>query len=55
MDIRAAEISSILARPTFDHHFGLPQGVEDLPVEQFVSEPGVEALDEAVLRGASVE
>ncbi len=45
----------VAAPPAFDHNFDLPQGAEDLPVEQFISEPGVEAPDEAVLRGTSVE
>src|SRR5918993_5991054 len=39
----------VVAPPALDHHLGLAQAVEDLAVEQLVAEPGVEALDEAVL------
>src|ERR671912_2193980 len=29
----------VVAPPALDHNFGLLQGVEDLPIQQFVSEP----------------
>src|SRR5262249_55976785 len=43
----------VVPPPTFDDHSCLLQAVEDLAVEQFVAEPGVEALAEAVLPGAA--
>jgi hypothetical protein len=38
----------IVASPSFDQDLGLAQRVEDLPVQQFVAEAGVEALAVAV-------
>ena len=35
--------------PPLDHHSGLPQAVEDLPIEQFIPQSAVEALAIAVL------
>lgn len=35
--------------PTFDEHLGLSAAAEPLPVQQFVTQLAVEALDEAVL------
>src|SRR3954468_5839 len=43
----------VVPSPALDHDLGLAQAVEDLAVEQLVAEPGVEALDEAVLPGAA--
>ena len=42
-----------VASPAFDHGPRLGEGVEDLAVEQFVAEAGVEALHVAVLPGAA--
>ena len=41
------------APPALDDDLRLAQAVEDLAVEQLVAEPGVEALDEAVLPRAA--
>jgi hypothetical protein len=38
----------VVLSPLFDHDPRLAEGIEDLPVEQFVSEAGFEALDIAV-------
>ncbi len=35
--------------PSLDQHLGLPEGIEDLSVEQFVSQLAIEALVVAVL------
>ena len=35
--------------PAFDDDLSLPQRVEDLPVQQLVAEPGIEALNIAIL------
>ncbi len=35
--------------PAFGDDLCLPERVEDLPVQQLVPEPGIEALDQAVL------
>src|SRR5918997_6192434 len=43
----------VVPPPALDHDLRLAQAVEDLPVEQLVPEPGVEALDEAVLPRAA--
>src|SRR3954451_3722925 len=43
----------VVPSPALDHDLGLAQAVEDLAIEQLVAEPGVEALDEAVLPGAA--
>ena len=43
----------VVMPPAFDHNLGLAQTVEDLPVEQLVPQPGIEALDEAVLPWAT--
>ena len=37
--------------PAFDEHLGLGAAVEPLPVQQFVTQLAVEALDEAVCHG----
>ena len=39
--------------PAFDYDLGLGEGVEDFAVEQFVAQPRVEGLDEAVLPRAA--
>ena len=39
--------------PRFDDDFGFPQTVEDLAVEQFIAQAGVEALDITVLPGTT--
>ena len=41
--------SIVMPAPTLDHNLSLAERVENLPVEQLVSEAGVEALDVAVL------
>jgi len=41
----------VVASPLLDDDLGLLQGIEDYAVKQFVSEPGIEALDKAVLPG----
>ena len=43
----------VLAAPGFDQNLGLLQGVEDLAVEEFVPQPGIEAFDIAVLPGTA--
>src|ERR671917_1008416 len=43
----------VVASPALDHDLRLAQAVEDLAVQQLVTEPGVEALDEAVLPWAA--
>src|SRR3954454_18275319 len=43
----------VVPAPALDHDLALAQAVEDLAIEQLVAEPGVEALDEAVLPGAA--
>jgi hypothetical protein len=39
----------VIEPPRLDEDLRLPQGIEDLAVEQLVAELGVEALDVAVL------
>ena len=41
----------VMLAPSLDQHFGFPQRVEDLHVEELVSELRVEALVVAVLPG----
>ena len=41
--------SSCSVSPSFDDNLCLSQAVEDFPVQQFVSELGIETLDIAVL------
>jgi hypothetical protein len=41
----------VVASPLLDQDLSFPHGVEDLAVEQFVPESGVEALHVAVLPG----
>src|SRR5215207_8060750 len=43
----------VVAPPALDHDLCLAQAVEDLAIEQLVAEPGIEALDEAVLPWAA--
>ena len=43
----------VVSPPFFDDDLRFPYAVEDLSVEQFVSEPAIEALAVAVLPGAS--
>jgi len=43
----------VLPAPALDDDLSFPQRVEDLAVEQFVSQTGVEALDITVLPWAS--
>ncbi len=39
--------------PAFDDDLRLRGGVEDLAVEEFVAQPGIERLDEAALPGTA--
>lgn len=39
----------VMASPPLDHDLSLAERIEDLPVEQFIAEPGVEALAAAGL------
>ena len=39
--------------PAFDHDLSLPQRIEDFTIEQFVTQARIEALDIAVLPGAT--
>ena len=41
----------VVTTPLFDDDLGFLEGVEDLSVEQFVSEPGIEAFYVSVLPG----
>jgi len=41
--------SVVVPSPAFDHDLRLLERIEDLAIEQLVPEPGIEALDEAVL------
>ena len=41
----------VMAPPRFDENPGFLQGVENLPVQELVTQPGVESLDVAVLSG----
>src|SRR5260370_18596476 len=43
----------VVASPALDDDLGLAQSVEDLAVEQLIAKAGVEALDVAVLPGAT--
>src|SRR5690606_10152038 len=43
----------VMAAPAFDNDPGFVERVEDLAVEQFVPESGIEAFDVAVLPGAA--
>src|SRR3954470_14115116 len=45
--------SVVVTAPALDDDLGLAKGVEDLAVEQFVPQPGIEALDIAVLPRAA--
>ena len=40
-----------VAPPGFDENLGLFEGVEDLPIQEFVAQPRVEALDVSILPG----
>jgi hypothetical protein len=40
-----------MAPPRFDENLGFLESVEDLPVQELVAQPGIEALDVAVLPG----
>ena len=40
-----------MAPPGFEENLGLLQGVEDVPVQEFIAQPCVEALDVSVLPG----
>ena len=42
-----------MAPPGFDENLGFLQGIEDLPVQELVAQPRVEALDVAILPGRS--
>jgi hypothetical protein len=42
-----------VASPTLDDDLGLTQSVENLAVEQLIAKAGIEALDVAVLPGAT--
>ena len=39
----------VVPSPLFDHGLRLLEGVEDFSVQQFIPEPGIEALAVAVL------
>ena len=39
--------------PAFHDDLRLREGVEDLAVEEFIAQPGIERLDEAVLPGTA--
>ena len=39
----------VVPPPAFDHDLRLLERIEDLPIEQLVPKPGIEAFDEAVL------
>jgi hypothetical protein len=39
----------VLLPPTLDQDFGVQQGVEDLPFQQFIAQLAVEAFDVAIL------
>ncbi len=41
----------VMAPPGFDENLGFLEGIEDLPVQELVAQPRVEALDTAVLPG----
>jgi hypothetical protein len=43
----------VVPSPRLDYDPSLPQTVEDLAIEQFIAQAGVEALDIAVLQGTS--
>ena len=43
----------VMQLPALDDDLAFPQRVEDLAVEKFVLEPGVEGLDDVVLPGAA--
>ena len=44
---------AVVTSPALDDHLRLPERGEDLTIEQFVSEPGLEAFDIAVLPWAA--
>jgi hypothetical protein len=44
-------LGTVVLSPLFDHDLRLPEGIEDLPVEQLVPESGIEVLNIAVLPG----
>lgn len=46
-------LSVVVSTPAFDQHFSLIQGVEDLPVEQLISEFANERLHVTVLPGTA--
>ena len=41
----------VVSPPLFDDDLSLFEGIEDLPIEQFVPEAGIEGLAVAVLPG----
>ena len=41
----------VVAPPGFDENLGLFESVEDLPIQEFVAQPRVEALDVSILPG----
>lgn len=43
----------VVFSPLLNDDAGLPEGVEDLTVEQFVTEPGIEAFDITVFPRAA--
>jgi len=43
----------VVMAPAFDDDLGFPQRVEDLAVEQFVSQARIKTFDKAVLSGAA--
>jgi hypothetical protein len=43
----------VVFSPAFDDYLGFSERVEDLPVQQFVPEPSIEALDVAILPWAA--
>ncbi len=43
----------VVTAPTLDYDLGFPQRVEDLAIEQFIAQAGIEALDVTVLSRAA--
>ena len=41
----------VVATPFLDQDLGFAQGVEELAVEEFIAEPGIEAFTVAILPG----
>ena len=41
----------VVDSPVLDEHLGFEEGIEAVPVEEFVTEPAVEGFDPGVLPG----